>query len=415
MKRFSVVKPADLLSVERARTLILERFSRLPTELVDLASAHGRVLGTPIESKILVPPFANSSMDGFALRSQETVGADAGNPIRLHVTSHIQAGKSPTVPVTEGTSARIMTGAPLPAGADAVIPFEDVEESDGWISLRTRIGQGACVRAAGQDVRPGAPLLEAGAELAAPQIALLAATGHGEVLVTRRPRVAVIATGDELIAPGQTLSPGQIYNSNSPMLVAAVREAGGEAVAVDVVGDTVDVLRRAMEDAAGCDLMLTSGGASVGDWDYVKDVLGESGAVNFWRVRLRPGKPLIFGTFGDVPVLGLPGNPTSAMVTFEQFARPAIRRLLGATLMRPLLSVTVRERIENGGGRRTYARVLLHATEDGWEASLAGGQDSAMLLPLALADGLLEIPEDCAELLPGDRAVVQVWRLPAGG
>jgi molybdopterin molybdotransferase len=407
-----VAKQADLLSVDDARSRILSRFSRLAEELVSLRESRGRVLARAVAALIDLPPFANSSMDGFALRSESTTAAAAGQSVRLIVTGTIPAGSFSDRPIEPGQCMRIMTGAPLPMGADAVVPFEDVEDHGNAILLSAPIPAGACVRPAGQDTRSGSTILDAGTEIGTTQLALLAAQGIVTVPVVRQPRVAVLTTGDELVAPGSELRPGQIYNSNGPMLEAAILEAGGIPIMAPAVADDPDAMTAAVNWVKGADLLLTSGGASVGDFDHVKDVVGGAGELSFWRVRVRPGKPLLFGSIAGMPVIGLPGNPTSAMVTFEQFVRPSMRTMLGLPPLRPEIDAVLDERIDNRGGRRTYARVRLR-TEDGrFHATLAGPQDSAMLVPLARADGLLEVPEDREELLPGDIGRVQVWRLP---
>jgi molybdopterin molybdotransferase len=407
-----VARQASLLSVEDARARILDHFIRLEAEHVPLDRCLGRVLAEPVTSSVDIPPFANSSMDGFALRSESTAGAGPKSPVSLSVADNIPAGSFSARELGPGESARIMTGAPLPPGADAVVPFEDVEDLESKICLSAPVPEGASVRPAGQDVKAGASVVPSGTELNSRGIALLAALGMGLVPVVRRPVVAILSTGDELVRPGTPLKSGQIYDSNSAMLLHAVTEAGGMPLVLPTVRDDAEEISETIASVSQADLLLTTGGASVGDFDYMKDVIGRGGELNFWRVRVRPGKPLLFGSIGSLRIIGLPGNPTSGMVTFEQFARPAIRRMLGAALYRPTVRVRLDERIDNRGGRRTYARARLRYEAGEFHASLSGPQDSAMLSPLARADGLVIVPEDRDELAEGEMALMQVWRLP---
>lgn len=408
-----MAKQADLLSVEDARQRILTRFVLLGEEVVALDQSHDRILATAITAGFNLPPFANSSMDGFAVRGTETVGASTLAPLRLRVSAHIPAGTVSGEVMQSGEAARIMTGAPLPFGADAVVPFEDVTDDGASVVLRAPVRPGACIRPSGQDITEGTAVLPPGTAIGSREVAVLAALGYSHVPVRRRPMVAVMATGSELVAPGVPLRPGQIYNSNSPMLLAAIAEAGAVSRPLTTTTDDAEAIGRELMSAGDSDLLLTSGGASVGDFDYMTDVVGSTGDLHFWRVRVRPGKPLLFGTVGSTPIIALPGNPTSAMVTFELFVRPAIRLMLGASAQRPRIQAVVTERMENRGGRRTYARVVVRQNGTHFNASLSGPQDSAMVLPLARSDGLLEIPEDVEELVPGDSATVHLWRLPA--
>jgi molybdopterin molybdotransferase len=407
-----VARQADLLSVEDARARILARFERLESEQVPIEACLGRILAVAITSPVNIPPFTNSSMDGFALQSNSTAGAGPGSPVSLFVAETIAAGSLSLRELRSGECARIMTGAPLPPGADAVVPFEDIDDLGSEIRLAAPISRGASVRPVGQDMAAGIEALPLGVELNSRRIALLAALGMGSVPVVRQPRIAILSTGDELVSPGAALQPGQIYNSNTTMLVGAVMEAGALPVVLPTVRDDAQEITKVMATAADADLLLTTGGASVGDFDYMKEVVGDQGELNFWRVRVRPGKPLLFGSIGSLRIIGLPGNPTSGMVTFEQFARPAIRRMLGAALLRPTIQVRLDERIDNRGGRRTYARARLRFDTGEFHASLSGPQDSAMLVPLALADGLVIVPEDREELSAGGLALMQVWSLP---
>jgi len=382
-----------VLSVEDARERILSRVAPLGSERVDVMGALGRVLAEPIVSRATIPPWPNSSMDGYALRAQDT----NGEPVELAVVGRIAAGTMPSRPLGAGESMRIFTGAPLPQGADAVVPQEDVAASGDRVTIRGRIAPGAYVRPAGEDVRAGDVVVKPGGVLGAAEVGLLATLGYAQVRVYRRPRVAILSTGNELADLGTQPGPAQIPNTNTYSLMAQVIEAGGEPVNLGVAPDQLDAItERVYWGLASADALVTSAGVSVGELDLVREALEQSGAeLHLWQVSMRPGKPITFGTRGDRPVFGLPGNPVSAMVTFELFVRPALRRLGGADVIdRPRLRALALEPIANPGSRRGYLRVTLTAGAHGYGARLTGDQGSAILRSMVLADGLAVVAPD---------------------
>jgi len=343
-----------------------------------------------------VLPFANSAMDGFALRA-----ADAPGELRL--VGEVAAGAADLPRVEAGTTVRILTGAPIPPGADAVAPLEVVDER-GDLVIVPRVEIGAHVRAAGQDTRAGERVDLSPAPLGAASIAVAASLGYGALEVRRRPKVAIVSTGDELVAAGTPLGPGQISDANTPSLVAAVFEAGGGVVAQMRVGDDAAAIERAIaEGAAAADLLIVSGGVSVGRYDHVRPVLERLGTLDFWRIAVQPGKPLAFGKVGPTPVLGLPGNPVSALVTFELFARPLIRAMLGlpGDGRQHVAARFAGESLSKDPARRAYLRVVVSAEKDGLVARAAGGQSSSQLRPLAAANALLIVPEGEAATVAG--------------
>jgi molybdopterin molybdotransferase len=391
-----------MMSVEEARETILAQFHALEGEHVPLARALGRVLAEDCDAPEDLPPFANSAMDGYAVRAADIASASQTTPARLRLVGEVPAGSVFSGVLGAGQAIRILTGAPVPSGADAVIQQELTTTDGGTVLILASGKAGNNVRAAGTDVARGTRLLPHGAELGATEIALLAALGLDPVRVTRRPRVAILATGDELAAPGEAPRPGQIRDSNSAWLTAAVAQTGAEPWPLGIARDTAADLRAHLARAAEADLIITSGGVSVGTYDLVKEVLAEGGAVEFWRVRMRPGKPLAFGAYGATPLFGLPGNPVSSAVTFELFARPAIRQMLGAAdIDRPLLEVELGgERIARGD-RRHYVRARLTARDGRLIATPTGEQGSHRIASLLGAAALLVIHEGEGEVEPG--------------
>jgi len=393
-----------VLTVEEALEQILSRVKTLPAERVPILSALGRALAEPIVSGREIPPWANSSMDGYAVRAADTHAV----PARLTVVGTVTAGAVPSRDVRAGEAVRIFTGAPLPPGADAVIPQEDTDAVDGHVTLRAAVGVGDSVRPRGEDLKAGDVVLEPGAALGPAEIGLLATVGVSQVAVYRRPRVAILSTGNELAELGREPGPGQIPNTNSYSLFAQVREAGGDPLNLGIAADRMESIEERLRWGGMADVLLSSAGVSVGDLDLVRDALTRAGAaLHLWQVSMRPGKPITFGSIGERPVFGLPGNPVSAMVTFELFVRPALRRLAGfRAIHRGRLHARALAPIANPGVRRGYLRVTLHRDRAGWGARLTGDQGSAILTSMVRADGLAVVPGDTIVPAGGDVEVI---------
>jgi molybdopterin molybdotransferase len=405
-----------VLSVEEALERILATVRVLEPERVPILEALGRVLAEEVVADRNIPPLPNSAMDGYAVRAADV----ARVPARLRVIAEAPAGRLCPVEVGPGSAVRIMTGAPIPAGADAVVPFEHtrvVQDSscptaDEWIEVLRETRPGANVREAGEDVRAGQVVLTPGRVLRPQEIGMLAALGRTEVAVIRRPRVAILATGDEVVPPWETPGPGQIRDANSYTVAAQVRRYGGIPLILGVARDEETLIREGVRRALAerADLIVTSGGVSIGDFDLVKQVLAAEGEMRFWSLNMKPGRPLAFGVVGGVPLVGLPGNPVSAMIATELFVRPAVLKMQGFTEWPwPELRARLADPIVRKDGRRHYLRVRLRETADGWEATLTGDQGSGILSSLVQADGLAVIPEDVDHLPAG--AEVRVLRI----
>ncbi len=375
-----------------------------PLEGIDLPilEALGLVTTMDIVASESIPPFRNSAMDGFAVRAIDTGTATWEAPLRLTVVDRVAAGEPARVPVGSGEAVRIMTGAPMPDGADAVVRFEETDEATG-AQTSTTDSIGVCrpvkpwdnVRPAGEDVERGTTVLFAGTCLRPQEIGLLAALGEMRVSVHRRPRVAVLSTGNEVVAGSADLAEGMIRDSNSFTIAAMVQQAGAEPVMLGIARDDRADLTERLHRAATADLIVTSGGVSLGDYDMVKDVLQAEGSIAIWQVRMKPGKPLAFGQIGSTPLIGLPGNPVAAAVSFEQFARPAIRKMLGhVQVERETVKARLLEHLDNRGHRRHYVRAVLEGNpEDGFTVRTAGDQGAGVLTSLVRANALLIIPE----------------------
>jgi len=385
---------AEMLSVEEARDRILDHIHPLPAEEVPLPGALGRVLAENAVAGEALPPFTNSAMDGYAVRSADTTGASPEHPVRLRLVGEVPAGQVYAGTLHPGEALRILTGAALPDGGDSVLEQERTRIGEGVVELLAAVSPGTNIRPSGDDVRPGTVLAPKGAEVGPAELALLAALGIQPIRVTRRPTVAIVSTGDELAPLGETPGPGQIRESNGPYLAAVVERAGATPLRLGVARDRVEEIRRLLDEASGADLILTSGGVSVGDYDLVKQILTERGTIDFWRVRMRPGKPLAFGMIGETPVLGLPGNPVSAAVTFELFGRPALRKMCGCSqLERPTVEVVLEGEDLERADRRHFVRASLRSRGGTLTATPTGDQGSHRISSLTGAAALLIIME----------------------
>jgi molybdopterin molybdotransferase len=412
-----------VISVEEARDRVLSSVGVLDEEESPLLGSLGRVLAEDVSSPFDVPPRDNSAMDGYAVRSADTRGASRKRPRLLRVVGMAVAGAVSGCRVEPGTAVRIMTGAPLPEGADSIVRFEDTDETlrsgpATEIGILKKVEPGWDVRYAGEDIRKDSLVLARGLWISPAEVGVLASLGRPTVKVVRRPRVAILATGDELVDIGQPLPEGKIYNSNSYSLAALVSYYGGIPEVLGIARDSEDSLVARLREGLAADMLLTSGGVSLGDYDVVRDVLAKQGKISFWTVRLKPGKPLAFGMIKgvtktgvgrEIPHLGLPGNPVSSMVTFELFVRPAILKMMGRKdLARPLIEAVIEDEVVNSDGRRIFARVVVSERGGQYFARLTGLQGSGVLTSMALANGLAIIPEDSQGVAAGDRVQVMM-------
>ncbi len=417
----------ELIEIETGRRAVLERVSPLPSEEVPLREALGRVLASPVDSADPVPGFDNSAMDGFAVRAADTVGASAESPASLRLVGESRAGHPARRELGAGDAIAISTGAMVPAGADAVVRVEDTASADGEVQVVAEVEPGRDIRRAGEDIRVGDVVLEAGTVLGPAELGVLASVGRASVACARRPRVHVLTTGDELREPDEELPPGGVHNSNAHTVPALVDRSGGELVATEIVADDPGATREALSRALNADVAIVCGGVSIGEHDHVRAALAELGAERvFWGVRLRPGKPTWFGV-GPPPtrpertrsgasgrplMFGLPGNPVSAMVTFLVFVRPAIRAMLGARERTIAATAILDADYPKAPGRAHLVRCRLELHGDGWHAVPTKEQGSHVLTSMVGADALAIMPTDSGGLRAGQQ--VEIELLPRG-
>jgi len=418
-----------VISVEEALKRILDFVDVLGDEEKPLLGCLGQVLAKDVYAPFDVPQQDNSAMDGYAAQVGSIQGASHERPKVLRIVGEIVAGSTTGVKIEPGTCARIMTGAYLPQGADVVVPFEATDEVEGKrastskteISVRSSLPEGANIRRSGEDVAEGELVLKRGTVLGPAELGVLASLGNSGIAVVRRPVVGVLATGDEVLDISQPMLPGKIYNSNTYSLAAQILAYGGVPRLLGIAADNIRQLSVALRRGFDCDMLITSGGVSLGDYDVVREALVAQGDIFFWKVRMKPGKPLAFGAFkGDngrkIPHLGLPGNPVSSMITFELFARPAIAKMMGKeSLARPSITAIMDDSIKNSDGRRIFARVVVSRREGKYYASLAGAQGSGVLTSMVKANGLAIVPETTEQVNPGTTVEVMMLDWESNG
>ena len=385
-----------MIPLREAQQYVLDRCERLSQGLVPLQSARGMVTASAVSASERIPPFDNTAVDGFAVRAADLAGASEASPARLTVVGTIAAGDAPTVPVGAGQAIRIMTGAPMPAGADAVAMVEWTRIEGDDVLIDRPVAVGDAVRGAGEDLEPGDRVFDAGTELSPGHLGVLASIGEYDVAVDKRPVVGVFSTGDELIEGPQPLEPRQIRDANRQTLRALLERDQFETVDLGLIRDDEAAIEQAVRDGVGrCDAIVTSGGVSMGDYDYVKAVLDRIGDMRWMQVAIKPAKPLAFGLVDGTPVFGLPGNPVSSMVSFELFARPALRQMMGhLDLHRPRYRGTTVAAWRRGvDGKTHFVRVGIERSDEGFVIASAGGQGSHQLTAMAGADALAVLPD----------------------
>lgn len=411
---------SEIIEIKAAQERILSVFSGPKPEQIWVVDALGRTLMENIVSPINLPPFTNSSMDGFAVFSGDVAGASAEHPVRLLTSMDIPAGVTPPAQLERGHAARILTGAVLPEGADAVIQLEDTDQNlasqvkalPASVTFFKPVQPGMNVRSAGEDVQKGQIILKTGRHLQPQDIGILVSLGIHTITVARKPRVALFSSGDELLTPDQAMAPGKIYDANTYVLTGLLEQAGAEIIQLGIARDNydsvVDILEHGLDNPP--DLFLSSAGVSVGVYDWVRQVIEENGKLDFWRVNMRPGKPVAFGNYKGIPFLGLPGNPVSAYIGAMVFVLPILRQLQGLPVHSSrFIKVRTRQTLSSSDGRESYYRGMISKTENGYEAVLAGHQGSGNLYSLVQANCLLIVPAGVSQIPEGE--IVDAWLL----
>ncbi len=399
-----------MVSVDEALNRILNRIQILGFEKVDIITSLGRVIGEDIFVPRDIPPLDNSAMDGYAVRAADIKGASQENPISLKVIEELPAGALPQMSVTKGEAVRIMTGAPIPKGADTVVMVEDTEKAGEGVRVFQGVPPGENIRRAGEDVKKDDRVISKGSVIRAAEVGMLASVGRAFVSVHQRPVVAILCTGDELVDVHEGIADHKIVSSNSYTLSAQVMECGALPLQLGIAKDDPAEIEEKLREGLRADVILSSAGVSVGDYDLVKDILREIGfEMDFWGVAMRPGQPLAFGTTGGKPTFGLPGNPVSSMVSFEQFVRPSLLKMMGhKNLFRPLVEAVLEEEISKKPDRRHFMRAKLSLEEDRYVVTTTGPQGSGILNSMVEANSLVIVPEEVTEIKAGEKVRVQI-------
>jgi molybdopterin molybdotransferase len=409
LKQFYVIQKL-MLTVDDAIGKILSRISALGFEKVSILDGLGRAIAEDVVAPRDLPPYDNSAMDGYAVRHEDIQNACDKQPVRLEVIEDLRAGFISEKTLQKGQAIRIMTGAPIPKGANTVVPVEDTERGDGSALILSPAIPGAYIRKAGEDVKRGDRALTRGDIIRPSEIGMLASMGKSFIPVYQKPSVAILCTGEELVDVGEELDGARIVSSNSYTLAAQVRECGAVPIQLGIARDEREEIRTKILHGLRSDVFISSAGVSVGDYDFVRDVLRDLGVeMIFWRVAMKPGKPVAFWMYDGKPAFSLPGNPVSSMVTFEQFVRPALLKLMGhKQIFRPVIEATLREEIRKEVGKRHFIRAVVSYDKEGYSVTTTGPQGSGILRSMVRANGLIVIPEDCEVARAGEKVKVQL-------
>jgi molybdopterin molybdotransferase len=399
-----------MITVEEALDKILSHIQPLGFEKISILEALGRVIAEDIYAPRDIPPLDNSGMDGYAVRYEDVKQATSNHPIRLEVIEDLPAGFVSSKTVVKGQAIRIMTGAPIPKGADAVVPVEDTKKVDGSVLVLKSIPLGEHIRKAGEDVKKGEGVISAGDLIRPAEIGMLASIGRSFVKVYQRPLVSILCTGEELVDVDEGLGEGKIVSSNSYTLTAQVRDCGAIPIQLGIAKDQKEEIKEKLRQGTRADVIISSAGVSIGDYDFVRDALNDLGMeMVFWKVAMKPGKPLAFGTINKKPVFGLPGNPASSMVSFEQFVRPSLLKMMGhRQIFRPIVEAVLKEDIRKEPGRRHFIRAFVSFEKDHYFVTMTGSQGSGILRSMVRANCLIVIPEDREVVRAGEKVKVQL-------